>query len=105
MHPGARSGFRANSPDRSCWFPTAAAQSLSERSRNREETMKKTVASLLLLFFSLVGASAKVAKDKDKDKDNDRGKKNSGAIQHESLDEYLERMQPAPLASGVHTTG
>jgi flagellar L-ring protein FlgH len=34
-----------------------------------------------------------------------KDKKNSGVIQHQSLDEYLQRMQQEPAASGAQSTG
>lgn len=60
--------------------------------------MKKTLAgSLLLALVSVNLLAAKEAKEKDK--------KNSGAIQKESLDDYLQRMRQTPLAPNPSSLG
>jgi flagellar L-ring protein precursor FlgH len=61
--------------------------------------MKRLIAAFMLLMC--VGLVSADANAKNKEKEN----KSSGVIQHESLDEYLRRMQQAPLPSGVQTTG
>jgi flagellar L-ring protein precursor FlgH len=54
----------------------------------------KTVVAILLIALSIPAASAK-----------EKDKKNSGVIQHESLDEYLRRMGQTPPVAEVRTSG
>jgi flagellar L-ring protein precursor FlgH len=61
---------------------------------------KRPQVFLLLLAFATIPIYAK-----DKDKADGKDKKNSGAIQNESLEQYLQRMKQVPVAAPSRTMG
>jgi flagellar L-ring protein precursor FlgH len=64
---------------------------------------------VLLIAFLLLAANLLVAKagasESEKAKGKEKEKRNSGAIQHESLEQYLARMQQMPAAPAPPTPG